>query len=67
MIIKYKKVTKPNLVYNNTNLEEVSSYKYLGIDIHSASSTKTIALRKLLMEGGKLIWVLKTIVNKKPL
>ena len=34
MIIKSKKATHANFVYYNNNLEEVSSYKYLGIDIH---------------------------------
>ena len=34
MIIKSKKDTYENFIYHNTNLEEVSSYKYLGIDIH---------------------------------
>ena len=34
MIIKSKKDTYVNFVYDNSNLEEVSSYKYLGIDIH---------------------------------
>ena len=34
MIIKSKKDTYANCVYDNRNLEEVSSYKYLGIDIH---------------------------------
>ena len=34
MIIKSKKDTCANFVYDNSNLEEVSSYKYLGIDIH---------------------------------
>ena len=34
MIIKSKKDTYANLVYDNRNSEEVSSYKYLGIDIH---------------------------------
>ena len=34
MIIKSKKYTYTNSVYDNSNLEEVSSYKYLGIDIH---------------------------------
>jgi len=33
MIIKFKD-TYANFVYDNSNLEEVSSYKYLGIDIH---------------------------------
>ena len=34
MIIKSKKDTYAYFVYDNRNLEEVSSYKYLGIDIH---------------------------------
>ena len=34
MIIKSKKVTYTNFVYGNSNLEEVISYKYLGLDIH---------------------------------
>ena len=34
MIIKSKKDTYTNFVYENSNLEEVSSYKYLGIGIH---------------------------------
>ena len=34
MIIKSKKETYANFVYENRNLEEVSSYKYLAIDIH---------------------------------
>ena len=34
MIIKYKKDTYANLIYDNKNIEEVTSYKYLGIDIH---------------------------------
>ena len=66
MIIKSKKDTCANFVYDNSNLEEVSYYKYLGIDIHPPfiiSSTITIEFRKGLMEGGKLIMDLKTIVN----
>ena len=34
MIIKFKKDTYANFVHDNNNLEEVSSYKYLGINIH---------------------------------
>jgi len=34
MMIKFKKVTYANFVYDNNNLEEVYSYKYLSIDIH---------------------------------
>ena len=34
MIIKENKDTYANFIYDNGNLEEVTSYKYLGIDIH---------------------------------
>ena len=34
MINKSKKDSYANFVYENSNLEEVSSYKCLGIDIH---------------------------------
>ena len=34
IIIKSKKDTYANFMYDNINLEEVTSYKYLGIDIH---------------------------------
>ena len=66
MIIKSKKDTYANFVYDNNNLEEVSSYKYLGL-IFITSLTGTIALRKGLMEGGNLILVLKIIVKQQTL
>jgi hypothetical protein len=34
MIIKSNKTPHDTFVYDNNNLEEVTSYKYLGIDIH---------------------------------
>jgi len=34
MIIKFKKITYANFVYDNNNLEEVTSYKYLELDLH---------------------------------
>jgi hypothetical protein len=34
MIIKSKKITYTNVVYDNNNLVEVNSYKYLGIYLH---------------------------------
>ena len=34
LIIKSKKENYANFKYENNNLEEVYSYKYLGIDIH---------------------------------
>ena len=66
MIIKSKKDTYANFVYENKNLEEGSSYKYLGI-IFITSSTRTTTLRKGLMEGGKIILVLKIIVKQQTL
>jgi hypothetical protein len=33
MIIKSNNITYDTFVYDNNNLEEVTSYKYLGIDI----------------------------------
>ena len=34
MIIKSKKDTYANFIYDDRNLDEVTSYKYLRIDIH---------------------------------
>ena len=34
MIIKSKEDTYANFIYDNKNLEKLTSYKYLGIDIH---------------------------------
>ena len=34
VIIKSKKDTYANFIYDNKNLEEVTSYKFLRIDIH---------------------------------
>ena len=34
MIIKSKKDTYTNFIYDNRNIEKVTSYKYLRIDIH---------------------------------
>jgi hypothetical protein len=34
MIIKSNKITYDTFIYDNNNLEELTSYKYLGIDIH---------------------------------
>jgi len=45
MIIESNKITYDNFLYDNNILEEVSSYKYLGIDFIT-SSIGTIALRK---------------------
>ena len=34
MIIKSNNITYDTFIYDNKNLEEVTSYKYIGIDIH---------------------------------
>ena len=34
VIIKSNKITYDTFIYDNNNLEEVTSYKYIGIDIH---------------------------------
>jgi hypothetical protein len=34
MIIKSKNITYANFVYDNNNLEEVTSYKNLEVDLH---------------------------------
>jgi hypothetical protein len=38
MIIKSKNITYANCMYANNNLEEVTSYKYLEIDLHCKHS-----------------------------
>ena len=63
MIIKSKKDTYANFIYDNRNIKEATSYKYLKIDIHH-KLIGTITLRKGLMEGGNLILVLKITVNQ---
>ena len=52
MIIKSKKDTYANFMYENSNLEEVSSYKYLGIDIHHKLNWN-YSIRKRIRGGWK--------------
>eukprot|EP00253_Pinus_taeda_P016131 PITA_16131 len=52
MIIKSKKDTYANFMYDNSNLEEVSSYKYLGIDIHHKLNWN-YSIDKRINEGCK--------------
>ena len=63
MIIKSKKDTYANFVYDNSNLKELSSTNTQEL-IFITRSNRTITLRKGLMEGGKLILVLKIIVKQ---
>ena len=62
MIIKSKKDTYANFMYDNNNLEEVYSYKYVGIDIHHKLNWNH-NIEKRIMGGGKLILVFKIIVG----
>ena len=52
MIIKSKKDTYPNFMYGNSNLEELSSYKYLGIDIHH-NLNWNYGIQKIISGGRK--------------
>jgi hypothetical protein len=50
MIIKIKKITYDTLIYDNNSLEEISSYKYLGINIHHKLNWKYSVEKKI--NGG---------------
>ena len=52
MIIKSKKDAYANFIYDNRNLEEVTSYKYLGIDIHHKLNWK-YSNEKMINGGWK--------------
>ena len=52
IIIKFKKDTYANFVYDNNNLEEVSSYKYLGIGIHH-NLNWNYSIEKMINGGWK--------------
>ena len=52
MIIKSKNDTYANFMYDNSNLEEVSSYKYLGIDIHHKLNWN-YSIKKMINGGWK--------------
>ena len=65
MIIKSKKDTFANFIYDSRNLEEVT-YKYLGIDIHHKLNWN-YSTEKRINGGWKPILVLKIIVNESSL
>ena len=56
MIIKSKD-TYTNFVYDNNNLEEVSSYKYLGIHIHHKLNSN-YSIEKKINGGWKFYFCL---------
>ena len=52
MIIKSKKDTYANFIYDNRNLEEMTSYKYLRIDIHQKLNWN-YSIEKMINGGWK--------------
>ena len=64
MIIKSKKDTYANFVYDNSNLEEVSSYKYLVIYINHKLNWN-YSIEKRINGGWKAFLFLKIIVEKQ--
>ena len=52
MIIKSKKDTYANFIFDNRNLEEVTSYKYLEIDIHHKLNCN-YSIEKMINGGWK--------------
>ena len=54
MIIKSKDIYA-NFMYDNSNLEEASSYKYLGIDIHH-KLTWNYSIEKMINVGMEILF-----------
>ena len=52
MIIKSKKETYAYFIYDDRNIEEVTSYKYLGIDIHHKINWN-YSIEKIINGGWK--------------
>ena len=63
MIIKSKKDTYAHFIYDNRNLEEVTFYKYLGIDIHHKLNWN-YSIEKMINGGWKAYFGLEN--NCKP-
>ena len=63
MIIKSKKDTYAN---DNSNLEEVSSYKYLGIDIHHKLNSN-YSIEKMINRGWKAYFGLENSCKEENL
>ena len=57
MIIKSKKGTYANFIYDNRNLEEANSYKYVGINIHHKINWN-YSIEKRINGGWKAYFVL---------
>ena len=66
MIIKSTKYTSANFIYDNRKLEEVTSYKYLGIDIHKKLNWN-YNIKKMINGGWKFYFCLKIVVTQQTL
>jgi hypothetical protein len=58
MIIKSNKTTYDTFIYDNNNLEEVTSYKYLGINIHHKLNWN-YSIEKMIIGGWKAYYGLE--------
>jgi len=58
MIIKSNKITDDTFVYENNNLEEVTSYKNIGIDIHRKLNLN-YSIEKMIIGGWKAYYGLE--------
>ena len=58
MIFKFKKDIYAKVVYENSNLEKVIFYKYLGIDIHHKLNSN-YSIEKMINGGWKTYFGLK--------
>jgi hypothetical protein len=58
MIIKSNKITYDTIVYDNNNLEEVTSYKYLRIDIYNKLNWN-YNIEKMIIRGCKAYYGLE--------
>jgi hypothetical protein len=58
IIIKSNKIPYDTFVYDNNNLEEVTSYKYLGIDIHHKINWN-YSIEKRIIGGWKAYYGLE--------
>jgi hypothetical protein len=52
MIIKSNKITYDTFIYDNNNLEEMNSYKYLGINFHNKLDWN-YSIEKMIIGGWK--------------
>jgi hypothetical protein len=66
MIIKSNKITYDTFIYEKNNLEEVTSYKYLGIDIHHKLNWN-YSIEKMIIGGWKAYYGLENNCNSSNL